>query len=371
LLLSLRILAFPQTQAQTEAQLRRAVEANSSDAEASYRLAEFYLHTGRIPEGIPFMEKAVALQPGNYVAGYDLALAYFDTREYDKARTQVRSMLGTKDTAELHGLLADVEEAAGSYLEAAAQYQRAARLEPSEDRIFDWATELIVHETYRPAITVFTRGIELYPRSLKMNVGLGIALYLDQQYEKSMKQLCAATDLKPSEAWPYLFLGSSYAASSSRFDSAEVKLRLKRFVSLPPENAKALYYYAVSVWDRDNTSPSDAAEAEKLLERAVSLDPSFADAHFQLGNLYYDRQDSASAIRELRAAAALDPNLASAHYHLSRAYARAGQADLSKQELATFQKLHKADADESQAERNRIVQFVVTMGSGGKGLPGR
>ena len=352
---------YAQSEASVEDNLKQAVQLDPGNWDAIYRLGEFYLHAGKLSDGIPYMQHAVTLQSGNYVAGYDLALAYFDTHSYSKARQQIQLMLKTQNTADLHSLLADVEESAGDYLKAAAEYQAAAHIDPSEDHIFDWGTEFLNHQTYGPAITVLARGVDLYPRSLKLNVGFGIAVYLDGQYDKGLKQLCAATDLDPAEAWPYLSLGSSYAALSSRFETDEVRKRLKRFASDQPRNARALYYYAVSLWDRNQTSEQDASTVELLLKKAVEIDPSFVDAHLQLGILYSDRRNYPGAIRELLLALAAQPNLTIAHYHLAQAYTRAGQKTLAKNELQIFERLHSAEAEESQAERNRIVQFVVSM----------
>ncbi len=352
---------YSQTQPPREDTLRQAEKLDPDSWEANYRLGEFYLQTGKLSDGIPYMERALAVQPLNYVAGYDLALAYFEAHDYGKARTQIQSMLKTQNTAELHSLLADVEENSGDYLKAAAEYQATAKMDPTEEHIFDWGTELLVHQTYSPAITIFERGVDLFRRSLKLNVGLGIAFYLDGQYEKGLKQLCAATDLTPSEAWPYLFLGSSYAALSTRFETDEVRKRLQRFASDQPGNARALYYYAISLWDRNQPSQVSAAKAESLLKKVLQLDPSFVDARLQLGLLYSDTRDSSGAIRELLSVVNAHPNLTAAHYHLAQAYTRTGQKDLAKKELQIFAQLHTADTEESQAERNRIVQFVVGM----------
>lgn len=359
--LFLAAIAFCQSQSRPEEQLREIVRSNPNDWKANYRLGEFYLHTGKIAEGIPWMEKAVALHPGDYVAAYDLALAYYDTHDNDKARRQIRAMLTNNNSAELDELLADVEESAGNYVAAADEYQAAARIDPSEEHIFAWATELILHKTYAPAITILTRGVALYPRSAKLSVGLGIALYLDGQYEKAMRQLCAATDLAPSESWPYLFLGASYAGMSSRLDTAEVRERLKRFAALEPRNPKALYYYAITIWDRDDHSESDTNQAESLMARAVAADPDFRDAHLQLGILYADCGEYAKAIDQLTSAIRLDPNLAAAHYHLAQAYSRTGQKDLANREFLTFQRIHGQETEAGEKERDRVAQFIVSM----------
>ncbi len=199
-----------------ESVLQRAVKLEPNSFEANYRLGEFYLHGGKLSDGIRYMERALALDSANYVAGYDLALAYFETRSYAEARDQIQRMLRGQDAAELHSLLADVEEASGDYLKAAIEYQTAAQMEPSEEHIFDWATELLVHQTYGPATKILARAVEIYPQSVKLNVEFGIVLYLDRDYDKAVKALCSATDLEPSLSWPYLFLGKSYSNLSSR-----------------------------------------------------------------------------------------------------------------------------------------------------------
>src|SRR5579875_3775038 len=214
-----------------EPKLKEAVRLDPNSFSANYYLGEFYLHAGKLRDGIPYMEKAQSLQPSDYVSGYDLALAYFETQEYAKASRQIQAMLRRTNSAELHSLLADVDESAGDYLSAAKEYQNAAQIEPTADNIFNWGTELLVHQTYDPAIEVFIRGVSLHPESVKLNVGLGIALYLRGEYPEAIKALCAATDLEPGLPWPYLFLGKSYNNVSGS-DAEAVRKRLARSAQL-------------------------------------------------------------------------------------------------------------------------------------------
>ncbi len=342
-----------------EAKLKEAVKLDPSSFEANYNLGELYLHADKLSQGIPYMEKAQSLKPSDYVSGYDLALAYFETRDYVKARRQVQLMLDRRDSAELHSLSADIEEAAGDYVRAADEYQRAARMEPTEEHIFDWGSELLSHKAWEAATEVFSKGIELHPKSAKLNVGLGIALYSRGNYESAIKALCAATDLDPSESWPYLFLGKMYNISSSSVD--EVGKRLARFVQLQPNNPQAQYYYALSLWNRGQNSEAKPAEVEALLKKAVALDGRFSDAHLQLGILYEDQRKYPEAIYELERAIALQPALTTAHYHLAQAYTRTGEKSRAEDEFHTFERLREQDQAQTEKERNEIRQFIVTM----------
>ncbi len=341
-----------------ESELKKAVRLQPDSFEANYNLAEFYFHAGKLQQGIPYMEKARAIEPGDYVSGYDLALAYFETRDYSKARRQIQALLKQRDSADLHSLLADVEEATANYIPAAEEYQKAARMDPSEERIFDWGSELLVHRAWQPASEVFKRGIELHPKSAKLNLGLGIALYYMNDHEAGIEQLCLATDLAPSETWPYVFLGKLYNVAGVNID--EVRKRFARFVQLDPKNAQAYYYYAMSLWDRADPR-TDTARVESLLKKAVALDNSFADAHLQLGILYEDETRYSEAVTQFQQAIAVQPNLTTAHYHLVQTYKRTGNRSKADEELRTFEKLHEKDQMESEKERNEVMQFIVNM----------
>jgi len=355
--------------AEYETRLKAAIKLNPDSFEANYNLGELYLHAGRLLDGIPYMEKAQTLQPAHYASGYDLALAYFETRNYLTARRHIRAMLSRADSAELHSLLADVEEAAGDYLTAAQEYQRAARMEPSEEHIFAWGSELLTHQTYDPAATVFTRGIGLYPGSAKLQDGLGIALYLRGKYDEAVKALCAATDLEASESWPYLFLGRM--SNTAGGAGEEVRKRLARFARLQPTNAQALYYYAMALWRRGQDAEADLAEVESLLTRAVAQDQSYADAHFQLGILFADQRKNADAIRQFQRAIALQPDMTTAHYHLAQAYARGGEKALAARELQVFDRLRKQDQVETEKERKDVRQFIIEMKDQAPAAPAR
>ena len=53
----------------------------------------------------------------------------------------------------------------------------------------------------------FQYGVQKYPRSAKMTVGLGVALYAEGKYDDAVRTLCAAVDLDPTDPKPFQFLG--------------------------------------------------------------------------------------------------------------------------------------------------------------------
>lgn len=286
-------------------------------------------------EAIPIFEKAYQRDPSDYVNGYNLALAYLQSGNTAKSRKVLAALLSREDKAELHNLLADVEEAEGHVDEAARQYEIAARMDPSEKNLLDLGSDLDLHRGFEPALKVFEFGAERYPQSAKLRVGLGVARYSLGQYDAAVEALCQAVDLDPGDIKALDFLGKMYDVSPRYAD--EVTKRLARFVRIYPRSAAANYYYALSL--RKRARPSESNGAEQFLLRAVALKPDFADAHFELGMLYEEQSQNFEAVREYELAVKLRSDFAKAHYHLARLYRKAGREALARKEFRAFEAL--------------------------------
>jgi tetratricopeptide (TPR) repeat protein len=342
------------------AQFRKALELEPRNYDANHNLGEFYIQSGKIADALPLLEVAQRINPSSYDNGYDLAMADLLTGRQDKARQLVQSLVKSKNTAELHNLLGQIDEKDGKFVEAANEYQTATHMDPSDDNLFDWGSELLLHRTYEPAIDVFEQASQRYPNSPRLKVGLGMALYARGKYDEAVRALIAAADLNPSDPRCYSILSRAYDISPNQAE--DVIARFRRYSELQPSNALAQYYYAMSLWKgkRAEDSTVDLETVESLLKKSIDLDPALTEAHMQLGNLYADRHDYAQSIPEYLRALELNQNLPDAHYRLGTDYVHAGQKDLAQKEFAVYQQLraqHLAEDDKARAE---VQQFIFT-----------
>lgn len=341
-------------------QFRKAAELEPQNFDVNHNLGEIYVRLGHLSEATPFLEKAQQLDPTSYANGYDLSLGYLLTGRLADARQQVQALLKQKQTAELHNLLAEIEEKDGKFVAAENEFELAAHADPSESNLFDWGSELLIHRTLEPAISVFQNAAERYPQSPRLAIGLGMALYALGRYDEAVKSLLRAADLDPADPRCYPFLSKAYDSSPSQAD--DVIERFQRFAELQPRNGRALYYYAMSLWKgkRVEDPGMKLGQIEALLKQAVALDPKLSDAHLQLGNLYSDQKKYGEAIPEYTRALELDGDLADAHYRLGQAYVRTGASAEGQEQLAVYQKIraeHLADLDRQKSE---IRQFVYS-----------
>ena len=268
-----------------------------------------------------------------------------------------------KSTASLRtgASVADVAEKQGKALEAAREYQRLAELEPTETHLFDWGTELLIHRAADQAVEVFTRGNRLFPRSTRMLLGLAVALYSRGSYDQAVLRFFEAADLSPSDPAPYLFLGKVSIGAVS--ESPGYPERLRRFVTLQPENAWANYYYAASLWKKWQ-GPDDTAtmaKVQSLLEKAVRLDPRLGAAYLQLGIVFAEQGNLPRAISAYQSAINASPPMEEAHYRLAQAYRKTGDPAKAQKEIELYQQLSKQSAQELERERAEIQQFVFEL----------
>jgi tetratricopeptide (TPR) repeat protein len=297
---------------------------------------------------------------------------------YERERDQLKALLADEknaqdDKPELHHRLGDVQEKLGNPLEAVREYQRAAELDPSETYLFDWGSELLLHHAPEPALEVFTQGNRLFPGSVRILIGLGAARFALGSYNQAVQQVCAASDLNPSDPVPYLFLGRMQSAQTTSSDdtrsSAGVVEKLHRFVTLQPQNAEANYYYAVGLW-KLRKAPEDAASAvqiENFLKNAIRLEPMNGAAYLQLGILHSEQKDYPQAISDYQhalqtnAQAQMPMQVEEAHFRLAQAYRQVGDAVKAEAELREYSQIARESAKEEERERHEIRQFVYTL----------
>jgi tetratricopeptide (TPR) repeat protein len=328
-----------------ETELLREVKLHPDSFAANNRLGEFYAAGQKYSEAIHYLEKAYAIQPDSYGNAYDLALAYLKGGDTAKARTMTEHLLRAQDKPELHNLLGAILDAEGRYREAIAEYEKAARADPSEQNVFDLANELVSHGAFEPALQIFQYGSAKYPRSARLRVGQGVAQYSLGQYTAAVQSLCQAVDIDPGDPKALDFLGKMYDISPAMAE--EVAKRLAHFVELYPQNARANYYYALSLRKRslETGSRKEWSQAEALLKKSAALDPLFVDAHYQLGLLYEDESRTAEAIREYGVSVQLRKDLSAAHYRLALLYKKAGKPALARQEFAIVEELKQEKRD--------------------------
>ncbi|HWY07125.1 MAG TPA: tetratricopeptide repeat protein [Candidatus Acidoferrales bacterium] len=329
----------------------------ASDFAQNLKVGRELLQAGLAKQAIAYLEQAVQLKPMDDDAGYLLAVAYKKSGDVKRADQAVQTLLAREEHAELHALLAEVRESEGQPVEAVREYQRAAEMEPSEEHLFSWGAELLLHHAYAPASEVFAKGQRRYPKSVRMLVGLGAAAYGQDLNEQAARWLLEASELEPSDARPYLFLGKVQEVAKS--EPKEWVDAFQRFVTLQPENAMAHYFYAVAL-EKQRRGERDFAARETQLQKAIAIDPRMGDAYLKLGLLEEEKGELAKAVASLQKAVEYTPLPDEAHLRLAQVYRRMGETEKARRESELYEEVSRNKKAKMEKERRELGQFVFT-----------
>ncbi len=343
---------------QTEARLRAALAEAPLSYAQNHELGEYYLHAMRYEQAVPLLETASKIGHVDAEDEYDLALACRGIGDLKMARMHVEHALAVKDSANAHRLAGELDEKLGDSLAAVEQYQRAVRVDPSEENYFAWGSELLLHRAIWQAAEVFKLGAKAHPSSARMLTGWATALFASALYDEAASRLCEASDLDPSDPEPYLFLGRIEAAAPAPLPCVDLKLH--RFVQAQPGNATANYLYAMALYKRSDKT--ELEEVKSLLIKAATLDHSCAEAYLQLGILSFAQHEDTKAIDYYTKAIDIDATLSEAHYRLGVAYQRAGDREKATSEFQLHETLEKRQSDLAQQQRLEVKQFQVLQG---------
>ena len=297
----------------------------------------------------------------NHDKEYDLAQTSKQAGDLQQAHDYLQKSLANKESSDARRLAGEVDEQLGDPLSAVHEFERAARLDPSEQNYFEWGSELLLHRAVWQAREVFAKGVEAYPKSVRMLTALGAALFAGARYDEAALRLCDASDLNPAELEPYTFIGKVELVAPAPLPCVEQKLA--RFVQLQPENSLANYLYAMAILKRQQqpADPQSLQQAQTLLTKAVTIDPKCGDAYLQLGILSSYQRELQKAIGFYTKAIEANPQLGEAHYRLGVTYDRVGETAKAKQEFELHDEIEKQQAASIESQRREVKQFLVVL----------
>jgi tetratricopeptide (TPR) repeat protein len=340
-----------------------AVGGHGSDAilRTSETLARETLTLKPIGEGVEPAGSAETIKFSSLDSEYKLALASKHAGDLKQAREHVEKSLARKESPDAHRLAGELDEQMGDSLAAVHEFEQAARLDASEQNYFEWGSELLLHRAVWQAREVFGKGVEVYPKSIRLMTALGAALFAGARYDEAALRLCDASDLNPTNPEPYAFIGKIELVAPTPLPCVEQKLA--RFAQLQPDNSLANYLYAMAIWKRQSQSvdPQASEQVQALLTKSVTIDPKCADALLQLGIMATADHNFEQATNYYLKAIEANPRLGEAHYRLGVTYDRAGEAAKAKREFQLHDEIEKQQADEIESQRREVKQFLIVL----------
>ena len=300
--------------AEADALYRQVLSEVPGHAGALHLLGVLAGQSGRIPEAIDLIGRAIAVDPA---------------------------------VAEFHNSLGEAHRRVGQTAAAMAAFRRAIELEPGL-ALAHGNLASVLHAAGRidEAIALYDRAIELEPHDFKVQSNLGVALQETNRIDLAILAYRRALALKPDYVVAQRNLGVALHRAG-RTEEAVAACHLA--IALGGDDAVAYSNLGMALQEAGQRDQAIAA-----LERAIALDPSYVESYNHLGNVLRKagRLDEASAA--YRRAIALVPDYAYAYNNLGGVYKEQGRLDLG---LACLRRAVELKPDFAQAASNRLFDL--------------
>src|SRR5579862_4734448 len=316
---------------------QKVVHLAPSAEQGHSALGAVLVRLGHMSEGIRELEKALAMRPTDTSAQLNLAFAYEEIGQPQKA-LPLFTKLDAAARAEKRQQPAYVLAGHARALAAAQQYpaaivrmKEAVAADPENAELHDGLGSLYAQrQDWDHAKEAFTAALKINPDLAAAHLHLGLTLQAQQQ-PGALEELEKAAQLAPQSAEIAVQLGTALASGGKDEQAIPV---LRHALELDPKSTEATYQLGLAL-QRSNAHQ----EALPLLRKAADADPKNAEVLTNLGMALCQEQQAKDAVPILQQAVALAPGSVTAHQNLAAAYIQLSQFDDAVAQLRAALKL--------------------------------
>jgi len=195
-----------------EKEVRRALRLNPGAADAYTLLGIILASRGNAnAEASEALTQAVALDPANFDAIFNLGRVRYAKKDYEGAITSLREAVRLRPKfAEARFFLGTSMESAGNSAGALSEYEELIKIDP--DSVFGQVgagAVLLKQGKKEEAISTLRRAIAIDPKNFEARWSLGRALMLSELYSEAVEALQVAVTLDPRRADAHYQLGQA------------------------------------------------------------------------------------------------------------------------------------------------------------------
>jgi Tfp pilus assembly protein PilF len=315
------------------------------------------LEAGLFKEAVEELKIAVNADSSNADAIVRLARAYVGLKDIPSAgRTLESAVARGLDAAPIYAQLADVYERSG-HIENAIPAMRLAIQHDPQSETYRFSYGLLLTRALAPAAAIIRleEAIKLFPRSPRLWFALGIAQFKQSKNNEAANAFKRALELDPKFAPAIAYLGLTY----EELGQYEEAVKFYDNALAVDDKMAVTSYLAATVLLKQNTA--DLSPVEDYLRRAIKLDSSFAQARLSLAKLLVRTNRFEEAAAELERVNNLEPDLAEAYYQLGRLYVRLKRPAEAQKALDTFKRLSETQKEQAQNERRAIARRLANV----------
>jgi len=319
---------------------RAAAAYREAVSGALQQLGNLRVSNKEYAEGIDLLARAVQVAPARVAARVDLAIAHFEARDFDKAKTEIEAALQRepKDLRALN-LAGKIYFMKGDFSAAANRLGSALRLQPDFDTGYLLALADLEEKNPIPAGVIFDEMQASSQPSASMHVLIGLAYRETGYLDQAAIHFAKAIELEPQKSRVRSSLGLTYFLQGPQ-SYAKAREQFLAELSMTPDDYTSPYYLGMIAAKEQKSS-----ESEKWFEQVAGARPADPDAYFRLGQASFGAGHLEKAVVALQKSLALatheghHTDIAEAHELIGKALEKLGRHGEGESELAQAKQL--------------------------------
>ncbi|MFB0564589.1 MAG: tetratricopeptide repeat protein [Candidatus Aminicenantaceae bacterium] len=286
--------------------LKKAVDLNPNNMEGYYELGSVYEDLRDFAKAAEMYEDYINLKPETMWAGYlRLGLCRAELGQFEEAIAAFKEALKEKPVdVKINYNLAEAYYKSKQYDKAAEAYNKLMQINPEQATTYYGKKVKMYDEAgmFDNAIEAAKQVCELNPESELAVYNLGIMYSKQGKYNESIETFRHALTIRPNYDLAYYNIGLNYFNLKKFKEAVEA---FEKFVAITPDNADAWYNIGVGYMQLKKFDKS-----LEPLRKSIELRPDYDYAHYNLAITYLNLQDSYSAREVYKTLLNINPELA-------------------------------------------------------------
>lgn len=274
------------------------LEEDPNSADANCEVARYYFKNGMMEEAEPYFLKALEIEEHNAVAHNHLGILYFSCGKFDKAEHHFKTALRIDPfMPEIYFNLGVLYQRQGKFQEALSCYKEVLKSDVDDAEVYYLMGQCAQSSgMMEEAELFFAESFRLSP-SPKTALDLSILYISQEKYEEAYDMLKLMIEMANSiEQDRILTYEEVHQNEMLYFTMGLILQKQKKFIE-----AMKYFHEAIKL-DQDNeqaynhlgeccVSAGLIDEAEALFAKAIKIDPQYMRPLFNLGLIYYNREE--------------------------------------------------------------------------------
>jgi len=330
------------------------VEYTSILTEGYGQLGKIYLAQKEYGRAATALEGATLYVPDSEAVLIDLAIAYFDAEQYDKALAAAGKVVSRNpQSIGAHHMAGKSYFMLGDFARSISDLQTALKLAPNDyDIAYTLGLAYLKQHQFAPAKKIYDRMLEQLGDRPQLRIIFGRAYRETSFLPEAIAEFRHAVVLDSRFPRAHYYLGLTYLLKDGVVKINEAAEEFKIELSEHPDEFLANYYLGI-VYSIERKWEL----AINLLQKASRIQPDNPDPYFHLGQAYQAVEKQDLAIEALQKTIRLNPYLShndyqvtTAHYRLGQSLVKIGRTREGQEELQTAAEL-KAKSKKRDEEK--------------------